>query len=122
MDIRIHGESLEGANALQTSRAPEASLAGKSESQRGLKPLQGGPDSVQISSLSARISEINQQQDVQASHRVAALAALYARGAYQVDASNLSRALGIGVWLRPVRRRDAPHGSYPAGALSPGAG
>jgi anti-sigma28 factor (negative regulator of flagellin synthesis) len=93
MDIRIHGESLEGANALETSRAQEAPQAGQSDPLRGFKPLEGGQDSVQLSSLSARISEINQQQDVEASNRVAALAALYARGNYKVDAGDLSRAL-----------------------------
>jgi anti-sigma28 factor (negative regulator of flagellin synthesis) len=93
MDIRIQGESLEGANGLQTSRTGETPLAGQSEHQSGLKALAGGQDSVQISSLSAQISAIGQQQDVESSNRVAALAALYAHGNYQVDASNLSRAL-----------------------------
>jgi len=93
MDIRIQSESLEGANALQTSRTGETPLAGQSEGQRGLKALEGGQDSVQISDLSTQISAVNQQQDVQASNRVAALAALYARGDYRVDAGNLSRAL-----------------------------
>jgi anti-sigma28 factor (negative regulator of flagellin synthesis) len=93
MDIRIQSESLEGANALQTSRAQETPPAGQSERQSGLKALGGGQDSVQISSLSAQISAINQQQDVQESNRVAALAALYAQGNYHVDARNLSRAL-----------------------------
>ena len=93
MDIRIQGESLEGANALQTSRTGETPLAGQSEGQRGLKALEGGQDSVQISDLSTQISAVNQQLDVQTSNRVAALAALYAHGNYQVDASNLSRAL-----------------------------
>ena len=92
MDIRIQGESLEGANALQTSRTQETPLAGQSEGQRGLKALEG-QDSVQISDLSTQISAVNQQQDVQASNRVAALAALYAHGNYHVDARNLSRAL-----------------------------
>ena len=93
MDIRIQSEGLEGANALQTSRTEGTPLAGQSEGQRGLKALEGGQDSVHISSLSAQISAINQQQDVQASNRVAALAALYAHGNYRVDARNLSRAL-----------------------------
>ena len=93
MDIRIQGESLEGANALQTSRTGETPLAGQSEGQRGLKALEGGQDSVQISDLSTQISAVNQQQDVQTSNRVAALAALYAQGNYHVDARNLSRAL-----------------------------
>ena len=93
MDIRIQGEGLEGTNALQTSRTGETPLAGQSEGQRGLKALEGGQDSVHISSLSAQISAINQQQDVQASNRVAALAALYAHGNYQVDAQKLSHAL-----------------------------
>ena len=93
MDIRIQSESLEGANALQTSRTQETPLAGQSERQSGIKALEGGQDSVQISSLSEQISAINQQQDVQASNRVAALAALYAHGNYQVDAQKLSRVL-----------------------------
>ena len=93
MDIRIQSESLEGANAPQTSRAQETQQAGQSERQSGLKAFEGGQDSVQISSLSAQISAVNQQQDVQESDRVAALAALYAQGNYRVDAHNLSRAL-----------------------------
>jgi anti-sigma28 factor (negative regulator of flagellin synthesis) len=93
MDIRIQSESLEGANALQTSRTQETPLASQSERQSGIKVLEGGQDSVQISSLSEQISAINQQQDVQASNRVAALAALYAHGNYQVDAQKLSSAL-----------------------------
>jgi len=93
MDIRIQSESLEGASALQTSRAQETALAAQSERHSGVKALEGGQDSVQISSLSAQISAINQQQDVEAANRVAAMAALYAQGNYQVDARNLSRAL-----------------------------
>jgi len=93
MDIRIQSESLEGANALHTSRTEETALAGQSERKSGLKALAGGQDSVQISSLSEQISAINQQQDVQASTRVAALTALYAQGNYQVDSASLSRAL-----------------------------
>jgi anti-sigma28 factor (negative regulator of flagellin synthesis) len=93
MDIKVQGESLEGANALQTSRPQETPLAGQSEGQRGLKASDGGQDSVQISDLSTQISAVNRQQDVQASNRVAALAALYAHGNYHVDAGNLSRAL-----------------------------
>jgi len=93
MDIRIQSNSLEGANALQTSRAQETPQAGQSERQSGLKALEGGQDSVQISSLSGQISAINHEQNVQAADRVAALTALYAQGNYQVDARNLSRAL-----------------------------
>ena len=93
MDIRIQSESLEGANALQTSRTQETAAAGQSGRQSGVKALEGGQDSVQISSLSTQISAINQQEDAQASNRVATLAALYAQGNYKVDARNLSRAL-----------------------------
>jgi len=93
MDIRIQSESLEGANALQTSRTGETAPAGQSERKSGLQALAGGQDSVQISGLSEQISAINQQQDVQAANRVAALTALYAQGNYRVDSSSLSRAL-----------------------------
>ena len=93
MDIRIHSEGLDGSSALQTSRTQETSPVGQGERRRGSNAVGGGQDSVQISGLSAQISAANQQQDVQSADRVAALAALYSRGNYRVDARTLSRSL-----------------------------
>jgi anti-sigma28 factor (negative regulator of flagellin synthesis) len=93
MDLRITGESLEGALAAQTSRTQETPPIGQSEVQRVPKAVESGRDSVEISDLSARLSAANQQEDARVSGRVSTLAALYARGAYQVDSGNLSHAL-----------------------------
>jgi anti-sigma28 factor (negative regulator of flagellin synthesis) len=93
MDIRIQGESLEGALAPQTSRTQETPPTNPSEGRNVLKPAEGGGDSVEISGLSARLSAANQQEDARVSDRVSALTSLYAQGKYQVDGKNLSRAL-----------------------------
>jgi len=93
MDLRIKGESLEGALAPQTSRTQETPLISQSEGQRVPKAVESGRDSVEISGLSSRLSAANQQEDARVSGRVSTLAALYARGAYHVDGGNLSRAL-----------------------------
>lgn len=93
MDLRIQGESLEGALAPQTSRMQETPPASQNEGQRIVKAVESGQDSVEISGLSARLSAANQQEDARVSDRVATLAALYARGQYRVDTGNLSRAL-----------------------------
>ena len=93
MDMRIQGESLEGALAPQTSRTQETPPAGQNEGQRVPKAVESGRDSVEISGLSARLSAANQQEDARVAGRVSTLAALYARGQYQVDSANLSRAL-----------------------------
>jgi anti-sigma28 factor (negative regulator of flagellin synthesis) len=93
MDIRIQGESLESALAPQTTRTQETPLISQNEGQRVVKAVENGQDSVEISSLSTRLSAANQQEDARVSDRVSALAALYARGQYQVDTGNLSRAL-----------------------------
>jgi anti-sigma28 factor (negative regulator of flagellin synthesis) len=93
MDIRIQGESLEGALAPQTSRTQETPLTSQSESQRVPKAVESGRDSVEISGLSAQLSAANQQADARVSERVSTLAALYARGEYHVDKANLSHAL-----------------------------
>jgi anti-sigma28 factor (negative regulator of flagellin synthesis) len=93
MDLRIQGESLEGALAPQTSRTQETPLTSQSESQRVPKAVESGRDSVEMSDLSARLSAANQQEDARESDRVSTLAALYARGEYQVGPENLSHAL-----------------------------
>jgi anti-sigma28 factor (negative regulator of flagellin synthesis) len=71
----------------------ETPLISQSEGQRIPTPVESGRDSVQISDLSTRLSAANQQEDARVSDRVSTLAALYARGEYQVDGRNLSRAL-----------------------------
>ena len=93
MDLRIQGESLEGALAPQTTRTQEALPASQSEGQRVPKAVESGRDSVEISGLSAQLSAANQQEDARVASRVSTLAALYARGEYQVDRDSLSRAL-----------------------------
>ena len=93
MDMRIQGESLEGALAPQTSRTQETPPAGQSEGQRVPKAVESGRDSVEISGFSERLSAANQQEDARESDRVSTLAAVYARGQYRVDAGNLSHAL-----------------------------
>lgn len=93
MDIRIQGESLEGALAPQTSRAQETPPTSQSEGRNVLKSVGSGGDSVEISGLSARLSAANQREDARVSDRVSTLAALYAHGKYHVDGGNLSRAL-----------------------------
>jgi anti-sigma28 factor (negative regulator of flagellin synthesis) len=93
MDIRIQAESLEGALAPQTSRTQETPLISQSEGQRVPKAVESGRDSVEISGLSARLSAANQQEDARVSDRVSTLAAVYARGQYEVDTGSLGRAL-----------------------------
>ena len=92
MDIRIQGESLEGANAPQTSRTQETPPAGQSDASAS----QGGGRAARIRLKSRAFPRALGGQPAGGCPGVRprlALAALYARGNYQVDARNLSRAL-----------------------------
>jgi len=89
MKIQNNGSS--GAAPLDNTRLQPASPDSANNRGPSISGLDG--DSVAISSMSARVSQANSADSQQRADRVAELAALHARGGYQVNAANLSSAL-----------------------------
>lgn len=96
MSIRIYNDGLAGAAASETSRAQELSRT-SSTGRPSSGSTAGGEDQVQISSVSEALSA---QASSRAAH-VQELAAAYQSGRYQVNSTDVSRAivnnaLGVG--------------------------
>jgi len=91
--MKIQTNGLPGSAPLETTRAQPA------PQQAGVGPTGGQTisgldgDSIEISSMSARVSQANAADSQQRANRVAELAALHSRGGYQVNAASLSGAL-----------------------------
>jgi anti-sigma28 factor (negative regulator of flagellin synthesis) len=89
MSIQIHNDGLAGAGASGTGRAQELSRA----TTGGGHPASGsggvGEDQVSISAISSSISS----QGSDRAARVQQLAAAYQGGHYQVNATEVSRAM-----------------------------
>ena len=88
MSIRIYNDGLAGAAASEASRAQESSRAGTS-GKPSSGSAAGGEDQVQISSLSEALAA----QSSQRAERVQHLAAAYQSGRYQVNPTEVSRAI-----------------------------
>ena len=88
MSIQIYNDGLAGAGASEATRTQDLSRA-----TTGSKPSFGagssGEDQVQISSLSSTLTADGSQHAA----RVQQLAALYQNGQYQVNSTDVSRAI-----------------------------
>ena len=89
MKIQNNGSS--GAAPLDNSRTQPVTPGGAGNGGQTISGHDG--DSVSISSISSQVSDANTAESQQRSSRVEELSALHARGGYQVNAANLSRAL-----------------------------
>jgi anti-sigma28 factor (negative regulator of flagellin synthesis) len=91
--MKIQNNGLPGSTPLETTRAQPAPPEAGSSAAAGqsISGLDG--DSIEISSMSTRVSQANAADSQQRANRVAELAALHSRGGYQVNADNLSGAL-----------------------------
>jgi anti-sigma28 factor (negative regulator of flagellin synthesis) len=89
MRIRLQNDGVAGASAAGqiNPTQPGSSIAPAS----GLNTA--GADQVEISSLSESISSTSSALEAQQAGRVNQLAAIYAKGQYQVDSAQLSHAL-----------------------------
>jgi anti-sigma28 factor (negative regulator of flagellin synthesis) len=93
MNMKIQGEGLSGANALEISRTqdPKADSTGSRHNASGIAAY--GGDSVSVSNLASKIAQSSLADEHLMANRVSHLAALYARGEYRPDSASLSRAL-----------------------------
>lgn len=91
--MKIQNNGSPGSAPLETTRAQPApnEASGGLSAGRSISGHDG--DSVEISSMSARVSDANAVESQQRANRVAELAALHSRGGYQVGAANLSSAI-----------------------------
>ena len=88
MRIRLQNDGVAGAS---TSAASQTNLT---QSGSSITPASGfNTDQVEISSLSESISSASSALGSQQADRVSQLAAVYAKGQYQVDSVQLSHAL-----------------------------
>jgi anti-sigma28 factor (negative regulator of flagellin synthesis) len=91
--MKIQNDGLTGSNPLESGRTAPVTSPANSSVPGGSKISGAEGDSVEISGISSRLAESNATDGVQRENRVSQLAALYARGEYQVNSSSLSRAL-----------------------------
>lgn len=91
--MKIHNDGLQGTNPLETGRTQGAPQPGSLTGLPGHSIAGHEGDSVQISGISQHLAESNALETQHREARVAALAALYAKGQYQVNAAALSRKL-----------------------------
>lgn len=89
MKIQNNGSS--GAAPLESTRTQLTPSNGAGNAGNSIAGHDG--DSVAISSLSAQVADANSVDTQQRVDRVAQLAALHARGSYQVSAQDLSGAM-----------------------------
>jgi anti-sigma28 factor (negative regulator of flagellin synthesis) len=91
--MKIQNDGSPGSAPLETTRAQPAPHEATSSTAVGRSIAGHDGDSVEISGLSARVSDANAIESRQRANRVAELTALHSRGAYHVNANNLSSAL-----------------------------
>ena len=91
--MRITGDNVDGVLAPQTSRVDEISTASQGARLKESRLATDTGDSVEISSLSARVMETAAADEARVSARVSELAKLYSRGDYNPDSATLSRTL-----------------------------
>ncbi len=90
MDIKVQTDHL---TAIQTSQVNEALSRTAAENGRDLTAPGSVADAVELSSLAKHLADGSIVEKAGSRDRVAALTALYARGEYQADAGQLSRAV-----------------------------
>ena len=91
--MKIHNDGLQGTNPLETGRTQNPQHPGGVSGLPGQTIAGHEGDSVQISGISQHLAESNALDNKNRDTRVAALAALYAKGQYHVNAAALSQKL-----------------------------
>jgi anti-sigma28 factor (negative regulator of flagellin synthesis) len=91
MSMRIHNDAIATAAASQASPAESASPPGAPA--RAGSAAGSGTDQVDISSFAGNVAASISALAAEQAARVSDLAAIYAKGQYQVDSTQLSRAL-----------------------------
>jgi len=94
MSMRIHNEGIAAAAA--PPPPPVENVAQQGSSTLAAPIANSGGDQIEISSLSGNVASTVGALAEQQAARVSHLAALYARGDYQVDSMQTSRALLAG--------------------------
>lgn len=89
----VDPNSLGNALPAQTGRAGESQSVRPSGSGAAGKTGSTGGDSVQLSSLSGRISQTLEADSASRAQRISQLAAAVQSGTYQVDAQSVSSAI-----------------------------
>jgi anti-sigma28 factor (negative regulator of flagellin synthesis) len=92
MSIRIQNDGLAGASAAETNRTQDIVQVG-SQSSSSASRIGGASDSVEISSLFAKISDASSSMEAAQGNRVNFLTQLYQSGRYQPDSAAVSKAL-----------------------------
>jgi hypothetical protein len=93
MDMKIQSDALSGGSTAETSRVQDPTLDGSGGVHSKYGNVGHAKDSIAVSGLASRISELTTTDQVRAADRVSQLAALYARGEYRPDAAVTSRAM-----------------------------
>ncbi|SPE23317.1 exported hypothetical protein [Candidatus Sulfopaludibacter sp. SbA3] len=91
MSMRIQNDVIATTPASQAAAA-ESSLPAGSSKRLG-STADAGADQIEISSLSGNVAQSSAVLASRQAARVSQLAALYAKGQYQVDSQQLSRAM-----------------------------
>jgi anti-sigma28 factor (negative regulator of flagellin synthesis) len=90
--MKIQNNGIQGSTPLETERTQSAPQTSGGTTQ-GRKTAGHDGDSVEISSISASLSQANSVDSQHRTNRIAELAAIHARGDYQANAQKLSQAL-----------------------------
>jgi anti-sigma28 factor (negative regulator of flagellin synthesis) len=93
MSTRVHNDGSLGQSVLQTGRTDAKAPAGKSQSQATSVQSSYGSDTVQISSLSEKISAAAGSGDTERAGRIRQLSQLYASGHYHVDSAKIAHSV-----------------------------
>jgi anti-sigma28 factor (negative regulator of flagellin synthesis) len=91
--MKIQSDGLQGSAPLETERTQSAPQTTGGSTHGGRKVAGHDGDSVEISSISAHLSEANSVDSQHRTNRIAELSAIHARGDYHANAEKLSRAL-----------------------------
>jgi anti-sigma28 factor (negative regulator of flagellin synthesis) len=90
--MKIQNDGIQGSTPLETERTQSAPQTSGGSIQ-GRNGAGHDGDSVEISSISAHLSQANSVESQYRTNRIAELSAIHARGDYQVNAGKLSQAL-----------------------------
>jgi anti-sigma28 factor (negative regulator of flagellin synthesis) len=91
--MKIHNDGLQGSNPIETGRTQGTPPSAAGSKLAGQKVAGTEGDSVEISGISAHLAESNSADGQKRSARVAELAALYAKGEYRTNSTQLSKAI-----------------------------
>jgi anti-sigma28 factor (negative regulator of flagellin synthesis) len=91
--MKIHNDGLQGTNPVETGRTQGPHPAGGASSLPAHKVAGHEGDSIEISGISQHLADSNALDGKQRENRVAELAALYAKGQYNVSSKALSQKL-----------------------------